>query len=168
MSRLNELLKPSGDFGDYHWQINTWSQLSEYSRLVREAVFVKEQQIPLEQEFDELDIAAVHIIVFNGRNEPIATARLIKSEKGISVIGRMAVLIQYRGEGIGRHMVRQLMTYARRRRDVMAMLNAQSQVVGFYKKLGFNVIGEPLTKFGITHVEMQTDLNANKFAQSKI
>lgn len=168
MSRLDELLKPSGSFGDYHWQISTWSQLSEYSRQVRQAVFVKEQHIPLELEFDEHDITAVHMIVFNAQNQPVATARLIKSGKGISMIGRMAVLIQYRAEGIGRQMMHQLMNYARRRRDIMAVVDAQTQVLGFYKKLGFKVTGEPSTKFGIAHVEMQTDLNANKFAQSKI
>lgn len=158
MSRLSALLKPSGDFGGFHWQINTWSQLREGATAVREAVFVREQNVPAEVEMDEHDVEAVHILVVDQNNEPVATARMIKEGEGVSRIGRMAVLFKYRGEGLGKLMLTELMQFAKRRRDKTIVLHAQSHAVGFYKKYGFSMQGEPFTEAGIPHVKMSAQV----------
>lgn len=158
MSRLNALLKPSGDFGEFHWQINTWSQLHEGATAVREAVFIKEQMIPREIELDGCDIEAVQILVTTKDGTPVATARMITQEAGVSRIGRMAVLFNYRGNGLGKLMLKELMGFARRRRDKVMTLNAQSSAMAFYKKMGFELEGEPFMEAGISHVKMNAFL----------
>lgn len=167
VSRLNALLRPSGEFGKYKWQISSWSQLEEGASAVRNAVFVKEQLVPSELEYDEHDLAAVHVVVTTQDGKPVATARLVKKEKGVSVLGRMSVLMAHRGEGLGRLMLGELMRFARRRHDVLVMLHAQSHAVAFYKKMGFKVEGDPFLEANISHVKMVTDVTKNEFALSK-
>jgi len=168
VSRLNALLRPSGEFGKYKWQISSWSQLEKGASFVRNAVFVEEQLVPAELEYDAHDLAAVHMLVSTQDGEPIATARLVKKEKGISVLGRMAVVLEHRGEGIARFMLGELMRFARRRHDVMVMLHAQSHAVGFYRKMGFKIEGKPFLEANISHVKMVTDVTENEFASSQI
>ncbi|MGL4667048.1 MAG: GNAT family N-acetyltransferase [Saezia sp.] len=167
ISRLNALLRPGGEFGSYKWQINSWSQLERGASFVRNAVFVDEQGVPAELEYDEHDLAAVHILMTTKEGEPLATARLVKKGQGVSVLGRMCVLLEHRGEGVARFMLLELMRFARRRHDVVLMLHAQSHAVSFYKKLGFRVEGKPFLEANIAHVKMVTDVTKNEFALSK-
>ena len=167
VSRLNALLRPSGEFGAYQWQISTWSQLGKGASLVRNAVFVEEQNVPEELEYDEHDLVAVHILVSTKEGEPVATARLVKKERGISVLGRMAVVVEHRGEGIARFVLSELLRFARRRHDVTVMLHAQSHAVGFYRKMGFKIEGKPFLEASISHMKMVTDVTCNEFASSQ-
>lgn len=158
-SRLNALLKPSGDFGEFHWQINTWSQLGEGAKSVRADVFIKEQGVPVEIELDEHDIEAVHILVTTlAGYVPVATARMTRESDGVSRIGRMAVLLFYRGNGLAKLMLEELLKFARRRRDREIVIHAQSHAMAFYKKLGFELTGEPFMEANIPHVKMRIAL----------
>ncbi|CAK7027024.1 GNAT family N-acetyltransferase [Saezia sanguinis] len=158
VSRLNALLKPSGDFGEFHWQINTWSQLNQGATAVRDAVFSKEQMVPTDMDLDGHDIEAVHILVTTADGTPVATGRMTKEGDGVSRIGRMAVLFNCRGNGLGKLMLTELMKFARRRRDHAIVIHAQSYAIGFYKKQGFEVFGEPFMEASIPHVTMRVAL----------
>ncbi len=135
-------------------QVGDWARLGGDATRVRTAVFVEEQGIPLELEWDEADSTAIHAVAYNGLGQCIATGRLIQHAKGVGKIGRMAVHRALRGSGVGQDMLRTLMQAARQRGDAEVMLYAQRSAEGFYRRQGFLPRGEPFDEVGIAHIEM--------------
>lgn len=131
-----------------------WATLGADAAKVRTAVFVQEQGIPLEMEWDEADSTAVHAVAYNGLGQGIATGRLIGHASHVGRIGRMAVNRALRGSRIGQGILQTLMDAARQRGDAEVMLHAQRSAEGFYQRLGFALRGEPFDEVGIQHVEM--------------
>lgn len=131
-----------------------WATLGADAAKVRTAVFVQEQGIPLEMEWDEADSTAVHAVAYNGLGQGIATGRLIGHASHVGRIGRMAVNRALRGSCIGQGILQTLMDAARQRGDAEVMLHAQRSAEGFYQRLGFAPRGEPFDEVGIQHVEM--------------
>lgn len=131
-----------------------WATLGADAAKVRTAVFVQEQGIPLEMEWDEADSTAVHAVAYNGLGQGIATGRLIGHASHVGRIGRMAVNRALRGSQVGQHILQTLMDAARQRGDAEVMLHAQRSAEGFYQRLGFALRGEPFDEVGIQHVEM--------------
>jgi YbgC/YbaW family acyl-CoA thioester hydrolase len=131
-----------------------WSELGEHAGTVRTAVFVEEQGIPLEMEWDEADNTAVHAVAYNGLGQAIGTGRLLQHATGCGKIGRMAVNRVLRGSSLGRELLNALMTQAEKRGDREVLLHAQRSAQGFYTRLGFAPRGEPFEEAGITHIEM--------------
>jgi predicted GNAT family N-acyltransferase len=117
-------------------------------------VFIQEQGIPESEEWDDLDALCMHMVVSNVQGEPIATARLLPSQNGTAKIGRMAVLLAWRGQGIGALMLQRLVQTAQRRGDQEAVLHAQSQAQGFYVAQGFEARGEVFKEVDIDHLLM--------------
>lgn len=151
----------TGYFKNYYWEIGSWSGLEEGASTVRHLVFVKEQNVPEDLEYDEYDTDGVHILVMHAKS-PIATARLIKKmDSNINSLGRMAVLPDYRGEGIARYIVEMLLRFSYNRGDVSIELHAQCHAVGFYEKMGFKSQGDVFLEAGIPHIQMVTDLQNN-------
>ena len=142
--------------GEAMLQIRTgdWTALGADASKVRTAVFVQEQGIPMEMEWDEGDNTAVHAVAYNGLGQGIATGRLITPERGVGKIGRMAVHRALRGSGTGGDILHALMGVARQRGDREVMLYAQRSAEGFYQRLGFMTRGEPFEEVGIPHIEM--------------
>jgi len=142
--------------GEAMLQIRTgdWTALGADASKVRTAVFVQEQGIPMEMEWDEGDNTAVHAVAYNGLGQGIATGRLITPERGVGKIGRMAVHRALRGSGTGGDILHALMGVARQRGDREVMLYAQRSAEGFYRRLGFAPRGEPFEEVGIPHIEM--------------
>jgi predicted GNAT family N-acyltransferase len=138
--------------------LGPWDELSEAARRVRTQVFIQEQGIPESEEWDDLDALCMHVIVSNVQGEPIATARLLPSQNGTAKIGRMAVLLAWRGQGIGALMLQRLVQTAQRRGDQEAVLHAQSQAQGFYAAQGFEARGEVFYEVGIPHIVMSRSL----------
>lgn len=119
---------------------------------IREEVFVKEQNVPMELEKDELDPIAQHIVVYEN-NIPLATGRLVIQD-GQYLLGRIAVLKEHRGKGLGDLVVRMLV---RRAFDLGAKevhLHAQTKVQKFYEKLGFTAYGDVYHEANIEHINM--------------
>lgn len=142
--------------GEAMLQIKTgdWKALGADAFKVRTAVFVQEQGIPMEMEWDEADNTAVHAVAYNGLGQGIATGRLVTQAAGVGKIGRMAVHHALRGSGVGGDILHTLMDVARHRGDREVMLYAQRSAEGFYLQLGFVPRGEPFEEVGIPHIEM--------------
>ena len=126
---------------------------AEYAPLIRHirhAVFTEEQHIDSRLDFDGKDKDAVHVLAFcDGR--PAGTGRMLDEGH----IGRLAVLKDFRGQGLGARMVRALLREAENRNLKEVWLGAQKQAVGFYESLGFSSYGEAYTEVRIEHVHMK-------------
>jgi predicted GNAT family N-acyltransferase len=124
---------------------------------VRRQVFVEEQGIAEELVYDGADSAATHLIVSRGE-KAIGTARVRFLKPGEAKLERMAVLPAYRQRDIGRRIVSYLNAALRQKQVEKVVLHAQYNVVGFYRKCGFEAVGEPFDEAGIRHVKMQRRL----------
>ena len=123
-------------------------------RAVREAVFVVEQHVPLALEWDEFDAESLHVVAETDNGEPIGTGRLLPDGH----VGRMAVLVHWRGSGVGSALLRELLNAAREAGMQEVVLHAQVHAVEFYRRHGFAPQGEPFMEAGIVHQAMQLRL----------
>lgn len=137
-----------------------WASLGDAAAAVRTAVFVDEQGIAREDEWDAADAEAVHAVIFNRFKAPVATGRLLYDASGAAFIGRMAAIRAVRGMGLGQTVIGALEAVARARGDVEIQLSAQRSVEGFYRRLGYVVDGEPYDEVGIPHIRMRKTLAA--------
>ena len=135
-----------------------WPLMQAAAQTVRTAVFVQEQGIAPEDEWDADDATALHAVLFDVNGQPLGNARLLQPSAGFAKIGRMAVLRDARGKGYGARLLEALLLEARRRGNKEARLSAQRSAEGFYAALGFGVVGEPFDEVGIAHIEMQQSL----------
>ncbi len=135
-------------------RLGGWDELQAGARQVRSEVFIDEQGIAREDEWDEADATAVHAVLFNRLGQPLATGRLLQAAPGVAKIGRMAVRHMLRGANHGAEILRALTRAAAARGDREVVLHAQRSAEGFYQRLGFSVRGEPFDEVGIAHVEM--------------
>lgn len=120
-------------------------------RAVREPVFVLEQNVPLDMEWDELDPLSRHVLALDSSNQPVGTARLTPDHR----IGRMAVLRDWRGRGIGEAMLHALLDQARQLGYPAIELHAQVDAIGFYERNGFTAYGDEFDEAGIRHRHMR-------------
>ena len=122
-------------------------------RAVREAVFIREQGVPVELEWDEFDADCIHLIAVDAAENAIGTARLLQQGEN-GGIGRMAVLKEWRGKGVGDALMRHLLKEAAALEIQQLTLNAQAYAVGFYARFGFAAMGNQFLEAGIPHVKM--------------
>lgn len=135
--------------------VGDWATLGAQAQPVRTAVFVEEQRIPAELEYDVADAEAVHAVAVNRLGRTLATGRLLRGDApGTGRIGRMAVHRALRGSGVGRQVLEALAGAARGRGDTGIMLHAQESAIPFYLRAGFQPRGEPFVEAGIRHLEM--------------
>ena len=121
---------------------------------VRRQVFVEEQGISGQLEFDGLDEEAIHMAVKNG-DSVIGTARVRFLADGQAKIERMAILKPFRRKGIGRGVISFLIGELKNRQAKYVILHAQHDVVPFYRSCGFEEVGNPFWEAGIKHLRMQ-------------
>ena len=147
--------------GEAMVQVKTgsWAELGEGARALRTQVFIDEQRIAKEMEWDGLDDVCVHAVAFNRLGLPVATGRLLPSKDGVARIGRMAVERVLRGNGLGREVIVALMAMAKTRGDHEVALHAQRSAEGFYQRLGFVARGNAFLDAGIDHIEMAKALD---------
>ena len=137
-----------------------WPELGAEARRLRTRVFIGEQRIPAEMEWDEADATAVHAVAHNRLGQAVATGRLLQQGPGVARIGRMAVHEVLRGSGIGRQVLHALLAVAAARGDREAVLHAQRSAQEFYSGLGFEPRGDAFEEAGIAHIEMARALPA--------
>ncbi len=135
-----------------------WATLGDDAATLRTQVFVQEQGIPADMEWDADDRTALHAVAYNRLGMPVATGRLLQPEPGIGKVGRMAVHPVLRGAGVGSAVLQALAAAATERGDGDLVLHAQRSAEGFYRRLGFSVDGEPFDEVGIPHVTMVAPL----------
>lgn len=121
---------------------------------VRVAVFVDEQGIPREEEIDEFDDVAVHCVGYGDDGAPVAAGRLVLVD-GYGKIGRMAVLKQHRGRGLGARVLDALEREGAARGVRLFKLSAQLSARVFYDRAGYEAIGSVYDEVGIPHIAME-------------
>lgn len=126
-----------------------WHKDNTELRRIRESVFIAEQAVPPELEWDAEDATATHFLALEG-DYPIGTARLLKDGH----IGRVAVLRDWRGMNVGGRIMNAVIEEAVRQGLNKQFLTAQVHASQFYERLGFQVISDEYLDAGIPHVDM--------------
>ena len=139
-------------------RVGGWDALGLHARAIRSEVFITEQKIPVEMEWDDADAGAVHAVALNRFGLPLATGRLLQQAPGVGRIGRMAAIQTLRGSGVGRAVLDALMRAAQARGDHELRLHAQTSAQGFYARAGFAPRGAVFEEAGIAHIEMARSL----------
>ena len=124
---------------------------------VRFRVFVSEQSVPAEEELDQADATATHAIALH-QNRVVGTGRLLKQDPETAVIGRMAVDLEWRRQGVGGLILNHLEEVARSLGMGRSILHAQEYVKGFYASHGYVEHGDVFLEVEIPHIEMRKDL----------
>ena len=117
---------------------------------LRIRVFVHEQAVPLEEEFDGLDEQASHVIIFDEEDQAVGTGRMILRDQ-VAKMQRITVDASCRGRGVGRQVMMGLESLARDAGARIARLNAQTRVIGFYESLGYFAYGDLHLDANILH-----------------
>lgn len=136
-------------------QTTTWQASQDTLQAIREQVFIIEQLVPVELEWDEHDESAIHLLAIDSATKPIGCARILKGGS----IGRMAVLEQWRGLGVGKSLLSAATNVCRKHQYPVASLSAQTYAIGFYEKSGFTVCSEEYMDAGIPHRDMSLKLD---------
>ena len=129
---------------------SSWDMLQHDAKLIREQVFIQEQQIAVEDEWDAEDTVSVHFVVYD-QDQPIATARLLQNNS----VGRVAVLRSHRGVGIGKLLMERIIQQAKYEQRKFLKLSSQVHAIQFYAALDFKVEGEQYLDCGIPHIDMR-------------
>ncbi len=138
--------------------LGRWQTLHQAAQFIRTEVFVKEQGIAPEDEWDADDATALHAVLFDVNGQALGNARLLQPSANVAKVGRMAVLQEVRGQGYGARLLHALIRCARERGHKEVRLSAQRSAEGFYAAYGFSIVGEPFDEVGIPHVEMRLSL----------
>ncbi|WP_139852983.1 GNAT family N-acetyltransferase [Acinetobacter pullicarnis] len=129
--------------------VGDWHSLQQHAQHIRELVFILEQDIAPEDEWDDQDPISTHFVVYDA-DQPIATARLLSNDH----VGRVAVLKEYRSKGIGKLVMQEIIALAKQQQRKELILSSQVHATQFYSGLGFAVQGESYLDCGIPHVDM--------------
>ena len=124
---------------------------------LRRTVFIEEQNVPEADEMDDLDADAIHLLATDDADRPVATARLLVRDE-IGKIGRVCVLADQRGTGMGAALMRAAIDALAARGVRQVRLGSQTHAMGFYEKLGFVAEGPVYDDAGIPHRHMALNL----------
>jgi len=139
----------------FHVRRADWERDGERLRRIREAVFVHEQHVPSELEWDGSDRGCLHVLAEAAEGMPIGTGRLLPDGH----IGRMAVLATWRRCGVGSAILTELLRMAAEQAMSEVILNAQTHALSFYQHHGFIAEGEVFVDAGIDHQRMRRALS---------
>lgn len=140
---------------DFEVRIVDWESARPLLRAVRETVFVVEQRVPVDEEWDSWDEKSIHALAMDSSGAPVGTGRLLPNGH----VGRMAVLAHMRGRGVGAELLSALIEEAKARGHQRLMLNAQTHAIPFYERFGFVASGEEFDEAGIPHRHMDLSLS---------
>ena len=123
--------------------------------VIREKVFIEEQKVTPQLEWDGIDEKAIHFLVYKDE-KAIGCARALVIENHMQ-LGRMAILKEYRGEGIGSNLIEKVITTAKLNQLSLIDISAQCHAIDFYKKFGFKVISDIYLDAEIPHRDMRLE-----------
>jgi predicted GNAT family N-acyltransferase len=132
----------------------TWHDGEPLLRAIREAVFMREQGVTAELEWDGLDETCHHALALSATGDAIGCGRITPGGH----IGRMAVLPEWRGKKVGSAILEALLDYARSQHHTEVEVSAQVQALPFYQKLGFEAQGKVFQDAGMPHRKMSLHL----------
>ncbi len=132
----------------------SWQEDQEEIVLVRRQVFIIEQKVPESDEWDDADENSSYVLVYSEKRDVVGTGRIEANGK----IARLAVIAEYRGQGVGSAMLTRLVEEAREKGFSQVFLHAQTHALKFYKKFGFVSDEEIFSEGGIPHVLARLDL----------
>ncbi len=127
-----------------------WQRDAEALKALRWAVFVEEQGVPADLEWDDQDAGALHLLAEDAQGRALGTARLLPDGH----IGRMAVSQGWRRRGLGSLLLQRALQEAHRRGLARVVVNAQTYVMAFYERHGFVAEGEGFLEAGMPHHRM--------------
>lgn len=130
-------------------QEGDWASLGDVATAIRQRVFIEEQAVPEDEEWDGRDPDCLHFLAYRN-GQAIGTARLLPDGH----VGRVAVLREGRGLGIGLRLMQATISAARLAGYREVVLDAQLQAIPFYQKLGFEAFGDKFIDAGIEHRSM--------------
>ena len=131
-----------------------FSELGNHGLALRREVFVREQHVPAEEEFDSYDLTATHVVALSN-GDVAGVLRILFLPEHVK-IGRVAVGRDWRGQGIASAMMEFAMEFARARGETRFFLTAQTDKLALYQKLGFVAFGEQFQDGGMPHLAMKT------------
>lgn len=131
--------------------ISSEQQLNDAFK-IRKKVFVEEQNVPPEEEIDDLESEATHFVLYI--NEEPAGAGRFRTVDGYGKVERICVLSEYRGTGAGKAIMEKIESYAKNEGFKRLKLNAQTHAIPFYSKLGYEIVSEEFLDAGIPHKTM--------------
>jgi len=135
-------------------QVKTAEQ-QQAVRMIRERVFVEEQGVPRNLEYDTHDETAIHLLVLDEMNRPVATGRTRPYDEQRMKLERVATLAATRGKGYGGELMRAMERVARREGRTILTLGAQVQAIPFYQGLGYAIVSDEFDDAGIPHRTME-------------
>lgn len=139
---------------DLNFRKYSWQLAPSAVRDIRQRVFIDEQKVPEDLEWDATDEIADHYLAVDASNRPVATARLFSTLEETGHIGRMAVLPEARGKGVGEALLRHLVKESAGRYQELH-LSAQQHATGFYQRCGFHICSDVYEDAGIPHLDMR-------------
>lgn len=134
----------------YTVRLASWQDDCTALQNLRREVFIVEQQVPEELEWDDADATCIHALALDVQGRPIGTGRLLPDGH----VGRMAVIPQWRRRGVGGTILEYLIKHAWRQGHTAVHLNAQTHALGFYARHGFVAHGGEFMDAGIPHRQM--------------
>jgi len=137
--------------GDFRLRVAAWPDDESTLRSIRREVFVVEQHVPEELEWDGIDPACAHVLALDRDGRPIGCGRLLPDGH----IGRMAVVAAQRGRGVGTALLARLVALAQEAGHQRVVLNAQTHAMPFYARCGFTPCGDEYEEAGIPHRAME-------------
>ena len=132
-----------------HVRVADWQKDNADIRRIRDAVFVSEQSVPPELEWDSEDAAALHFLALEG-DYAVGTARLLADGE----FGRLSVLKDWRGLNVGEALITAILAEAERRDLKQQRLSAQVHATALYERFGFTVVSDEFLEAGLPHVDM--------------
>lgn len=131
----------------------SWQSQASSLKMVREQVFIVEQHVPIALEWDGLDEMSQHLLAVNTMGEAIGCARLLEDGS----IGRMAVLMDWRGKGVRSAILKYAIAINQQQNKRNIMLSAQTHAIPFYEKFGFVKCSPSYLDANIWHVDMRLE-----------
>ena len=135
---------------DFQVVVAAWKDQADVLCQIRRTVFIEEQNVPEELEWDGLDESCQHLLALDNNNNAIGTGRLCEHGH----IGRMAVIKDWRGKGVGGALLKKFIDTAQKTGTLKLVLNAQISAAGFYARYGFSAEGDEFMDAGIPHLRM--------------
>ncbi|HEY0562862.1 MAG TPA: GNAT family N-acetyltransferase [Methylophilus sp.] len=135
-------------------QVSWHSPQQALLKAVREQVFIVEQRVPLDIEWDTEDAEAIHLLALDSQQQPIGCARILKQGR----VGRMAVLKTWRGKGVGQSLLHNAIAVCQQLGMPHIAISSQTHAIKFYQNAGFVVTSEAYIDANIWHVDMQLTL----------